>query len=184
MTQYINKTTCQVVTEAQIRAEYPNTSFPSPFVPPEDFAVVFPSPAPAYDPLTQSVREVAPVLTDKGHYEQAYEVVDLDADAIAANQAAKAERDFIAAKAQREQQVAQIKVTTQAGHTFDGDEVSQGRMARAIIALQGTGAPSVTWVLADNTPVEVTAAELTEALALAGAAQAAIWVSPYATPAA
>ena len=79
-------------------------------------------------------------------------------------------------KAQREAAVAAIKVTTQAGNTFDGDEVSQGRMARAIIALQGTGAASVTWVLADNSVIEATAAELTEALALAGAAQAAIWV--------
>ena len=79
-------------------------------------------------------------------------------------------------KAERESAVAAIKVTTQAGHTFDGDEVSQGRMARAIIALQGTGAASVTWVLADNSVIEASAAELTEALALAGAAQAAIWV--------
>ena len=79
-------------------------------------------------------------------------------------------------KAEREAAVAAIKVTTQAGNTFDGDEISQGRMARAIIALQGTGAASVTWVLADNSVIEATAAELTEALALAGAAQAAIWV--------
>ena len=79
-------------------------------------------------------------------------------------------------KAERESAVAAIKVTTQAGNTFDGDEISQGRMARAIIALQGTGAASVTWVLADNSVIEASAAELTEALALAGAAQAAIWV--------
>lgn len=79
-------------------------------------------------------------------------------------------------KAEREAAVAAIKVTTQSGNTFDGDEISQGRMARAIIALQGTGAASVTWVLADNSVIEATAAELTEALALAGAAQAAIWV--------
>lgn len=79
-------------------------------------------------------------------------------------------------KAERAAAVAAIKVTTQAGNTFDGDEVSQGRMARAIIAL-GTGlAPSVTWVLADNTTIDATAAELTEALVLAGMAQAAIWV--------
>lgn len=87
------------------------------------------------------------------------------------------------AKATREAAVAAIKVTTQAGHTFDGDETSQGRMARAIIALSAAGG-TVDWVLADNSIAAVTAAELTEALALAGAAQAAIWVSPYATPAA
>lgn len=79
-------------------------------------------------------------------------------------------------KAQREAAVAAIKVTTQAGNTFDGDEVSQGRMSRAIIALSTGLAPSVNWVLADNTVIDATAAELTEALVLAGQAQAAIWV--------
>lgn len=82
------------------------------------------------------------------------------------------------AKAARAQRVAAIKVTTAAGHTFDGDETSQGRMARAIIAL-GTGlAPSVSWVLADNTVIDATREELTEALVLAGQAQAALWVLP------
>jgi len=72
--------------------------------------------------------------------------------------------------------VNEIKITTQAGNTFDGDEVSQGRMARAIIALQSTGTPTVNWVLSDNTVIQATSTELVEALALAGAAQAAIWV--------
>lgn len=79
-------------------------------------------------------------------------------------------------KAARQVAVEAIKVTTAAGNTFDGDETSQTRMARAIIALQATGTPSITWVLADNTVIQVTASELTEALALAGAAQAAVWV--------
>ena len=85
-----------------------------------------------------------------------------------------AERE--AAKAAREKAVSEIKVTTQAGNTFDGDEVSQGRMSRAIIALSTGLAPSVNWVLADNSVIQATAAELTEALVLAGQAQAAIWV--------
>ena len=80
------------------------------------------------------------------------------------------------AKAAREAAVAAIKVTTTAGNTFDGDEISQGRMARAVIALSTGLAPSVTWVLADNSVIQATAAELTEALVLAGQAQAAIWV--------
>lgn len=80
------------------------------------------------------------------------------------------------AKAAREAAVAAIKVTTASGRTYDGDEVSQGRLARAIIALSTGLASSVTWVLADNTVVQATAAELTEVLVLAGQAQAAIWV--------
>lgn len=81
-------------------------------------------------------------------------------------------------KAQRAAQVEAIKVTTQAGNTFDGDEISQGRMARAVIALGSAGpGTTVNWVLADNSVIQATALELTEALALAGAAQAAIWVA-------
>lgn len=80
------------------------------------------------------------------------------------------------AKIARALAVEAIKVTTAAGHTFDGDEESQGRMSRAIIALSTGLAPSVNWVLADNTVIAATAAELTEALVLAGQAQAAIWV--------
>jgi hypothetical protein len=93
---------------------------------------------------------------------------------IDAQKAAAISREH--AKESREAAVAGIVVTTAAGNAFDGDEVSQGRMARAIIALQATGTPTVPWVLANNTAILATAAELTEALALAGAAQAAIWV--------
>lgn len=87
---------------------------------------------------------------------------------------APTERDL--AKQARAKAVSEIKVTTAAGNTFDGDEVAQTRMARAIIALNATASQYVTWVLADNTTVQATAAELTEALALSGAAQAALWV--------
>ena len=80
------------------------------------------------------------------------------------------------AKIVRGEAVRTITVTTTAGNTFDGDEMSQTRMARAILALQGTNTPSTLWVLADNTTIQATVAELTEALALAGAAQSAIWV--------
>jgi len=80
------------------------------------------------------------------------------------------------AKAARTDAVSRITVTTSAGHTFDGDEISQTRMARSIIALQATGTPTVNWVLADNSVIQATPNELAEALALSGAAQAAIWV--------
>ncbi|MFD2404917.1 hypothetical protein ACFSVK_02580 [Azorhizophilus paspali] len=80
-------------------------------------------------------------------------------------------------KAQRASSVAQITVTTAAGNSFDGDEISQGRMARAIIGLQAAGdGATLRWVLADNSVIQATAAELTEALTLAGRAQAELWV--------
>lgn len=80
-------------------------------------------------------------------------------------------------KAQRAENVARITVTTAAGNTFDGDETSQTRMARAILGLQGMGeGATISWVLADNSVIQATAAELTEALQLAGQAQAALWI--------
>jgi hypothetical protein len=69
-----------------------------------------------------------------------------------------------------------IKVTTQAGNTFDGDETSQTRMARAILVLSTGAATSIPWVLADNTVIQASASELTEALTLAGAEQARLWI--------
>ena len=83
-----------------------------------------------------------------------------------------------AAKAARVAAVEAITVTTAAGHTFDGDETSQARMSRAVLVLSTGAAASVPWVLADNTVIQATAAELTEALALAGAEQARLWGLP------
>lgn len=81
-------------------------------------------------------------------------------------------------KSTRQAAVESIVVTTSLGRAFDGDEVSQNRMARAIVAMQAANVDSTPWVLADNTPVTVSATELAEALALAGAAQSALWVMP------
>jgi hypothetical protein len=82
------------------------------------------------------------------------------------------------AKAARTTAVAAITVTTSTGKTFDGDEQSQERMARAILISQLTGLTSTTWTLADNAIVTVTLAELTEALILSGQQQAALWPIP------
>lgn len=84
--------------------------------------------------------------------------------------------DREAAKAARAIAVENIKVTTTAGNTFDGDETAQTRMARAVLVLSTGAALSVLWVLADNTVIQADAAELAEALALAGAEQARLWV--------
>lgn len=80
------------------------------------------------------------------------------------------------AKAGRNELVESIVVTVN-GKEFNGDEIAQGRMARAAVAMEDTD--QTLWVLADNTPTMVTKAELHEALRLAGEAQTAIWVAPY-----
>lgn len=156
----------------QVRKLYPSKSFPADGqIDTPEVRSYAPAPTPQYNPATHAVREAAPV----GGVQQ-WEVFPLPAEDVAANQAASIQSAREQAKAQRQAAVDAIKVTTQAGHTFDGDETSQTRMARAVIALQATGAPSVTWVLADNSVIQASAAELAEALALAGAAQAAVWV--------
>lgn len=119
-------------------------------------------------------------------------------DGLAPTVMAAKSRDTL--KTERQDAVAAIKVTTQAGHAFDGDEISQTRMSRAIDVLTtltdrlasgepitlpaGTeqiyrvvgGAYETIWILADNSPAFIGKGEIQEALALAGAAQAAIWV--------
>lgn len=190
---YLNTETLQQCTESDIRAALPNTSFPYPFSPPEGYVLVFPSPQPEHNRVTELVREVTPVLTDKGHWEQRWEVVPLfseytdssgvlhtiqeqEAVAIANDNTLIATLARETAKQARQVAVENITVTTSAGNTFDGDETSQTRMARAILVLSSGAVSTVTWVLADNTVIQATAAELTEALAKAGAAQAAMWV--------
>ena len=88
------------------------------------------------------------------------------------------QRARAAAKTARAAAVDAIVVTTASGKAFDGDETSQGRMSRAIVGMQAAGAPTITWTLADNAVAEVTLAELTEALILAGQEQARLWVLP------
>lgn len=74
------------LTERDIKERYPMTSFATPFVPPERYAVVFATPRPAYNPITQAVREIAPALS-AGAYAQAWEVYDLTQEQASANQA-------------------------------------------------------------------------------------------------
>lgn len=73
MAHYIHQKTGEYpISEQQIRERFPNTSFPAIFVPPDEFKVVFLAPVPAHDASIQLVREIAPELTAKGHYEQRF----------------------------------------------------------------------------------------------------------------
>lgn len=85
------------------------------------------------------------------------------------------------AKSDRAEAVSKITVTVD-GMEFDGDETAQDRMARAITMFNANNLPADTvtpWVLADNTVAEVTVAQLSQALLLAGQAQTALWTVPY-----
>ena len=84
-------------------------------------------------------------------------------------------QDAVAAKKLRDTAVAAIKVTVN-GKPFDGDEVAQGRMARAVAAAESAAISTYQWKLADNSVAAVSLDELKQALALAFQAQSALWV--------
>jgi len=77
----------------------------------------------------------------------------------------------------RQELVNNIIVTTISGKLFDGNEVAQQRISRAIQALQIANQTSTKWKLADNTISDVTLVELQEALVLAGTEMTRIWIS-------
>lgn len=82
------------------------------------------------------------------------------------------------AKSKRSQAVSAIVVTVD-GMKFQGDEESQNRMTRAVVAAFATGKAlsevRLSWRLADNTQKDVTALQLAQALQLARAQQDALW---------
>lgn len=82
------------------------------------------------------------------------------------------------AKRLRAQQVASIKVEVD-GMTFDGDETSQSRMARALEVASITGMESTVWVLADNTVATVTVEQMQKALSKAMLEMGELWTVPY-----
>ena len=78
--------------------------------------------------------------------------------------------------ADRTAQVKALTVTTVSGKTFNGDEVSQSRMARAILAAGIVDQTQTYWTLANNVSTLITLDELKEALGKSMQAMAAIWV--------
>lgn len=93
-----------------------------------------------------------------------------------------ADQELKEAKEERAKAVAAIKVEVD-GMTFDGDETAQSRMSRALTAAEAAGQDSTAWVLADNTVVTVTKAQLAQALALSMQEMAKLWTVPYQTKA-
>ena len=94
--EYIILDTNEVVSQGELRRRNPDTSLPAVWGQDTlDFlgiAPVFPAPQPEYDSVTQTVQSSGPVLTNKGHYEQSWTIVDLDPEIVAQNQAAKLEQ--------------------------------------------------------------------------------------------
>lgn len=75
------------LSEHDIRALWPDASFPSPFVPPERWVVPAQTAQPAYDAETHNIAELPPVRSGDT-VTQAWQVVALTAEQIAERQAA------------------------------------------------------------------------------------------------
>ena len=86
-------------------------------------------------------------------------------------------------KAKQERANAVSKITVEIdGMIFDGDEVSQERMSRTVVAAAATGETgdaTTTWVLHDNTIAQPTISQLARALRAAGEEQTKLWTIPY-----
>jgi len=104
---YLNLDTQEEQSEQEIRSLFSNTSFPTPFTPPENYTYIFPAPPPAFDAVTQRAAPAPPELTVKGHWEQRWEVVEVyalteDRDAaVAAAVLATEAADAVAYQAKR-----------------------------------------------------------------------------------
>lgn len=139
---YINTQTNQYpVSEREIRVAHPNTSFPTPFRPPSGFEVVFPSPQPTHNALTETVRETAPVLTSKGHWEQRWEVVPLDQDVIDA----KTEELAAAVRSTRNKRLAACDWTQLSDAQVNKDAWATYRQALRDVPAQPGFPFSVSW---------------------------------------
>lgn len=82
------------------------------------------------------------------------------------------------AKRIRAAQVAAIVVEVD-GMSFNGDEMSQSRMSRAILSADTAGLDSTVWVLADDTVATVTKEQLKQALAKSMLEMGSLWTVPY-----
>jgi hypothetical protein len=95
-----------------------------------------------------------------------------DVSKIAELEATQAREAF---KAQRQEAVDNLEVTYE-GTIYQGDEVSQGRMSRAILALPDDTTTTL-WIAKDNTPMQLTKVDLSSILRLSGEAQTALWTA-------
>lgn len=97
------------LTEVDIRAAHPHTSFPQPLTPADVVGLgywpVQPTPQPVHDPLTHVCTEVAPVRIDSPdageQWQQAWQVTPRPAAEAAQLQAAHAAQQASAARQQR-----------------------------------------------------------------------------------
>ncbi|MGU5699320.1 DUF4376 domain-containing protein [Aeromonas allosaccharophila] len=92
---------------------------------------------------------------------------------VSAKERQRLDRDYAQWKQERAAQVDAITVAI-GDHVYQGCELSQGRMARAIAAATSDD-DIIEWTLADNTVVDVSVGQLREVMRQAVLRQTAIW---------
>lgn len=106
-----------------------------------------------------------------------------DPEPVEPTEEEKKEAALKQAKEERAQAVAKIVVeVTRADGTvlkFDGDEVAQARLDRAISVAKITGQETTDWVMSDNQIFAITVPEAEEALAKAMNSMGKLWTKPY-----
>ena len=161
---YINTQTLAQLSEQEIRALTPNTSYPVPFVAPDGYAYVFPSPQPTYNPVTQRVQQTAPELTVLDKWEQRWEVVSIytdqqdEDDAVAANLATLRASRIAQIKAERDRR--KFNGVFVSGKWIHTDTYSRTQWMGMV--MMGASVPAIPWTTMDNTSI-------TTSQALAGA---------------
>lgn len=146
--KYININTLAQYTESEIRGIFPNTSFVQPFVPADVYQYVFPTPQPTYNSISQYVQEIAATYIN-GHWEQQWEVVELDTPTTEANLAALRTAKNTAIKAERDRRKFNgVYVSDKWIHT-DADSRTQWLG----MVMMGASIPIIDWTTMDNTTI-------------------------------
>lgn len=172
---YIDTDTLLQYTEQGIRGLFPNTSFPEPFIPPEGYACVFPTPVPDHNPIIHRGQETTPELTELGHWEQRWEIVSLFTEytdendvvhtvesqwtqALVADLEARRSTARDAIKAERDRR--KFNGVFVSGKWIHTDTYSRTQWMGMV--MMGAGIPAIPWTTMDNTST-------TTSQALAGA---------------
>lgn len=160
---YIHTQNFVRVSESEIRALYPNTSFATPFAPPSDYVYIFPTPQPAYDPVTQSVQPTTPEMTVLGHWEERWNVVELYPSQAAKDAANAAHLATLKAAKNAEINAARLAANfttfTHAGKVIACDQLSRSDIdgANGFVSIYGALPPGWPggWKAVDNTYVTI-----------------------------
>lgn len=109
----------KVITEQDFRNEFKDTSF-GPVINYNEFGyeVVFDSPQPQFNHDTQRAVEIDPVKTDKGHWEQQWEVIDLTPEEVAII----SEQKTLQSNEQKLQQIISLQQKALRSLIEDGDD--------------------------------------------------------------